>query len=128
MTTPDQLLKLAYEASKNAYAPYSKFHVGACVLYNDGSVYTGCNVENASYGLSLCAERSALSRAVVDGKHSGLSAIAICGPNVEPCFPCGACRQWIVEFSRDAKIVVQDKDGFKEFSIHELLPHSFFLS
>lgn len=126
MQNPTQLLKLASEAAEKAYAPYSKFKVGACVLYEDGSVYTGCNVENASYGLCLCAERNALSSAVADGKHEGLKAVAIYSPNAILCFPCGACRQWIAEFSKDAKIIVQDKDGqIKEFSIKELLPHSF---
>ncbi len=119
------LLKLACEAAQNAYAPYSKFQVGACVLYEDGSIYTGCNVENASYGLSLCAERNAMASAVADGKYSGLAAIAICSPDAQLCFPCGACRQWIVEFSKNARIIVQDKDGVKEFSIQELLPYSF---
>lgn len=125
---PIQLLKLAREAAQNAYAPYSKFKVGACALFEDGSVYTGCNVENASYGLSLCAERNALSAAVADGKHTCLTAIAIYSQNIKPCFPCGACRQWIAEFSENAKIILQDgENGFKEFSIQELLPYSFTL-
>ncbi len=126
-TNSEHLLKLAYEAAKNAYAPYSKFHVGACVLYSDGSTYTGCNVENSSYGLSICAERNAISSAVANGKHCGLVAIAIYSPNADLCFPCGACRQWLAEFSKDAKIIVRDKEGIKEFSIQELLPHSFSL-
>ncbi len=123
---PQNLLKLACEAAQNAYAPYSKFKVGACALFEDGSVYTGCNVENASYGLSICAERNALSAAVADGKHKELTAVAIYSPNREMCSPCGACRQWIAEFSETAKIILQDgENGFKEFSIQELLPYSF---
>ncbi len=125
---PEQLLELAHEAAKNAYAPYSKFRVGACAMYENGSVYTGCNVENASYGLTLCAERTALAKAVSDNKHSGLKYIAIISPDAKKCFPCGACRQWIAEFSKNAKIIVEDESGNPlEFSINELLPHSFSL-
>ena len=124
--TSDHLLQLARNASQKSYAPYSGFKVGACVLFEDGSVYTGCNVENVSYGLTLCAERNALSSAVADGKQSGLTAVAIYSPNSKLCFPCGACRQWIKEFSDNAKVVLQDEeDGIKEFSIQELLPYSF---
>jgi len=123
---PKNLLKLASDAAENAYAPYSKFKVGACALYDDGSVYTGCNVENASYGLSLCAERNTISSAIADGKHEGLVAVAIYNPNCKLCYPCGACRQWISEFSKDVKIFVQDESGNpKEFTIEELLPFSF---
>lgn len=121
-----ELLKLAREAANRAYAPYSKFRVGACVLYEDGSVYTGCNVENASYGLSLCAERNAISNAVADGKHGGIVAVAIYSPDADLCFPCGACRQWIAEFSESAKIILMDKTGKAvEYLINELLPNSF---
>jgi len=125
-TNQEQLLKLACEAAENAYAPYSNFRVGACILYEDGSIYKGCNAENASYGLSLCAERSAIAKAVADGKHTGLTAIAIYSPDKQECFPCGACRQWISEFSDNARIIVAGKDGQpKEYSIQELLPNSF---
>jgi len=123
---PEKLIQLASEAAEKAYAPYSKFKVGACALYEDGSSYTGCNVENASYGLCLCAERNALSTAITDGKHKGLKVIAIYSPNTDMCFPCGACRQWLAEFSPDAEIILQDKGGeIKSFFIKELLPHSF---
>ncbi|OGI04080.1 MAG: cytidine deaminase [Candidatus Melainabacteria bacterium GWF2_37_15] len=125
---PIHLLELASEAAKKAYAPYSKFRVGACALYEDGSVYTGCNVENVSYGLTICAERSAISAAVANGEHGGLVAIAIFSPDSELCFPCGACRQWIIEFSDNAKIIVQDKTGKPvEVSIKELLPNAEFM-
>lgn len=123
-----QLLQLASEASKNAYAPYSKFHVGACVLFDDGSVYKGCNVENASYGLSLCAERNAISTAIADNKNTGLLAIAIYSPDSKLCYPCGACRQWVVEFSKDALIIVEGQDKTPVIrTISELLPESFSL-
>jgi len=126
--TLKQLLELAENAAQNAYAPYSNFRVGACIMYEDGSVYTGCNVENASYGLSLCAERTAIAKAVSDGKHSGLKYVAIISTDAEKCFPCGACRQWIAEFSKSAKIIVRDKSSEPlVFSINELLPHAFSL-
>jgi len=122
----EKILKLASEAAKNAYSPYSKFKVGACVLYQDGTAYTGCNVENASYGLTLCAERTAISSAITDGQKTKLIAVAIYSPNAKLCYPCGACRQWISEFSQNATVIVQDSDGNpKSFSIKELLPFSF---
>jgi len=125
----EQLLQIAHEAAKHAYAPYSKFRVGACVLYQDGSTYKGCNVENASYGLTICAERTAISSAVADGKKTGLIAIAICSPDSNLCYPCGACRQWITEFSQNAGIIVENTDGHPLMhTIFELLPHSFKLS
>lgn len=120
------LLKLASEAAQNAYSPYSKFKVGACVLYEDGKTYTGCNVENASYGLTLCAERTAISSAIASGQKSKLVAVAIYSPNAKLCYPCGACRQWIAEFSKDAEIIVEDsEEKLQIFSIKELLPFSF---
>jgi len=120
------LLQQASKASECAYAPYSEFRVGAAVLFDDGSIYTGCNVENASYGLSLCAERSALSAAVSAGKKSGLIAVAISSPNSKQCYPCGACRQWIAEFSKDAEIIVEDENENPVIhNIKELLPNLF---
>ena len=88
-----ELLQKAKEASENAYAPYSKFYVGACALYDTGNFYTGCNVENASYGLSLCAERNAISNAIVAGEKGKLIKVAIFSKNRTNCMPCGACRQ-----------------------------------
>ncbi|MDD3420467.1 MAG: cytidine deaminase [Candidatus Gastranaerophilales bacterium] len=120
-----ELIKLALEAAQNAYAPYSKFHVGAAVLFDDGQVVTGCNVENASYGLSLCAERNAISTAVAQGIASQVKKIAIASLEADKCAPCGACRQWIYEFSKDAIIVLKDGDEMVEYTISELLPCSF---
>ena len=124
------LLEKAKEASKNSYSPYSDFAVGACVLFESGKIYSGCNVENASYGLSLCAERNAISTAIANGETSGISAIAIYSPNTELCSPCGACRQWIYELKSQngAKIILADKD-FKPvvYTIDELLPQGFTL-
>jgi len=121
-----KILKFASDVAQNAYSPYSKFKVGACVLYEDGNAYTGCNVENASYGLTLCAERTAISSAIADGEKTKIVAVAIYSPNAKLCYPCGACRQWIAEFSKDAAVILEDTDGNpKSFSIKELLPHSF---
>lgn len=123
---PQQLLQLASEASLNAYAPYSVFKVGACALYDDGSVYKGCNVENTSYGLTICAERNAISSAITDGKKSGLVAVAIFSPNTKSCYPCGACRQWMAEFSDNVTVIVEGPDGNPEsHTISELLPNTF---
>lgn len=123
------LLELASKASQNAYSPYSNFKVGACAIFEDGKTYTGCNVENASYGLTLCAERNALSSAIADGVKVKLVAVAIYSPNSKLCYPCGACRQWISEFSNDAIILVENSEGDPEkYSIKELLPYSFELN
>ena len=124
------LLNKAKEVSANAYAPYSKFYVGACLLCENGNIYTGCNVENASYGLALCAERNAMSTAIAAGEKLKIKAIAIYSPNSANCSPCGACRQWIYEFQADGgcEIILADKD-FKPvvYSIDELLPVGFSL-
>lgn len=95
-----ELLNLAKQACENAYVPYSNFHVGACALYDTGNYYLGCNVENASYGLSLCAERNAMSNAVVAGEKGKLIKIAIFSKDRTNCMPCGACRQWMSEFKK----------------------------
>lgn len=125
------LLKKAQEVSKNAYIKYSNFAVGACVLGESGKTYVGCNVENASYGISLCAERNAISNAIANGEKSIL-AVAIYSPNMENCTPCGACRQFIVEFqgNKEIEIITQvknAKDGYKVYKINELLPETFTL-
>ena len=122
----ESLIEKAKEASKNAYVPYSKFKVGACALFESGNIYTGCNVENSSYGLSLCAERNALSNAIAAGEKTKLVAIAIVSPNMKFCTPCGACRQWITEFSKDAKVILEKEDSSIEaIDIKELLPYTF---
>ena len=120
------LIEKAKEALENAYAPYSNFKVGACALFESGNIYTGCNVENASYGLSLCAERNALSCAKASGETTKLTAIAVVSETMQLCTPCGACRQWIFEFSQDAKVIVENADkSLKVFEIKELLPYGF---
>lgn len=122
----DGLLEKAQEVSENAYAEYSHFKVGACVLAQSGKTYTGCNVENASYGLAICAERNAIANAVAKGEKSIL-AVAIYSPAMENCIPCGACRQVIFEFQKDkeVEIVTKTKSGHKVYKINELLPEGF---
>ncbi len=121
------LLKKASEVSKNAYAPYSKFKVGAVVVFESKKEYLGCNVENTSYGLSLCAERNAIASAIADGENTKIKYIAVFSPNQKKCMPCGACRQWIYEFSaKDTKIVLENND--KEplvLSLEEVFPNAF---
>lgn len=124
------LLEKAKEVSKNSYSPYSNFAVGACVLFDSGNMYTGCNVENGSYGLSLCAERNAISTAIAEGEKGGISAIAIYSPNTEMCSPCGACRQWIYELKSEkgTQIILADKNMQPViFDIDEMLPLGFTL-
>jgi cytidine deaminase len=124
----DLMAQKACDAMQNAYAPYSKYHVGACVQAEDGTLFTGCNVENASYGLTACAERSAIFSLISAGKKR-IKAIAIVGPGPDLCPPCGACRQVIREFAApDAPIYLCDartKKVVKTTNIQELLPLSF---
>ena len=128
--TRNDLISKAYEARKNSYAPYSDYQVGAALLCDDGSVYTGCNVENASYGATNCAERTAVFKAVSEGKRR-FKAIAIAGgsgDNMGMAYPCGVCRQVLREFSEPSEmIIVVAGKGFeyREFSLEGLLPESF---
>lgn len=125
----EQLASLAMEAMEKAYSPYSGYKVGAALLCKDGSVYTGCNVENASFSATNCAERTAFFKAVSEGKRE-FSAIAICGGkggNIEGLFPpCGVCRQVMREFCEDDfEIYLVMKDGIETYTLEELLPLSF---
>ena len=125
----NELLNLAKKASENAYAPYSNFKVGACVLSDDGRVYKGCNFENSSYGLSICAERNAIGSAIVDGVKK-ITAVAIYSPNQENCLPCGACRQVMAEFRSsedDIDVITSDNGELKVYKLNYLLPESFVL-
>lgn len=123
----DQLLKLAQEAQQNAYAPYSKFRVGAAVLLENGDIFTGCNVENASYGLTNCAERSAIFAAVskLGGNNVKIRAVAVVNDHGVPCSPCGACRQVIAEFGPEAILWYQGRSGIQESTMEQLLPDCF---
>ena len=120
----NELARSAKEASKKAYAPYSKCLEGAALLTQSGEVYSGANVENASYGLTICAERSAIFQAVNDGNRE-FKAIAISLKNGE--FPCGACRQVLNEFNSDLIVLMVDEEGMKikETTLKELLPNAF---
>ena len=124
--TYEEMIKSAEEASKNSYSPYSKFAVGACILTENDKIYTGCNFENSSFGLTICAERNAIGSAIADGERK-IKAIAIYSPNMDNCTPCGACRQVLNEFKSDKGIdvIVKIKDGIKVYTLAELLPESF---
>jgi cytidine deaminase len=125
-TTRDQLLKAAQEAMKNAYAPYSHFKVGAALLTTGGEIVSGCNVENASYGVTNCAERTAVFSAVARiGPKMEISAIAIVNDHDAPCSPCGACRQVIYEFGPKAVVYYLGANGWTEQPITALLPEGF---
>jgi cytidine deaminase len=136
--TPEELELLqhaATQAAENAYAPYSNFRVGAALLLDDGSTVTGCNVENASYGLTICAERSALVRAVSEsGPEVRIRAIAVANLNGAASAPCGACRQVLSEFALDDAIVsfpavfATGEHGMEDRPFFDLLPFSFRLS
>jgi cytidine deaminase len=121
--------KLEQEAAKvmkNAHAPYSNFHVGAAILLTNGQIFTGCNVENASYGLTNCAERTAIFSAVARfGPKIEIRAIAVTNDHGVACSPCGACRQVIYEFGPDAMVFFRGKRGPKQAHITELLPEGF---
>ncbi len=123
------LLQLARAAQQQAHAPYSKFNVGAAVLLDNGEIFTGCNVENASYGLTNCAERTAIFSAVakLGGPNVKIVAVAVVNSQDAPCSPCGACRQVIAEFGRNAVIWYQGKNGIVESTMERLLPDSFSL-
>lgn len=118
------LWQAALEVRKNAYTPYSKFKVGAALLASSGKIYTGCNVENASYGLACCAERNTIFAAVAAGERS-FEALCVAAEGAEPVAPCGACRQVIAEFGI-SKIIMADLNGnIKIMTADELLPYSF---
>jgi cytidine deaminase len=126
--TDKQLFDAAVMALANSYAPYSHFKVGAALLTIDGEIYTGCNIENISYGATVCAERVAMFKAISDGKRKfERLAIASCGINqtLEKAFPCGICRQVIEEFMPNGKIIVGNEDCIEVYTVAELLPHSF---
>ena len=124
--TRDELKSAAQSMLERAYAPYSHFPVGAALEWEDGSVYTGCNVENASYGLCICAERTAAVKAVSDGKKR-FKKIVIAGNSEDFCWPCGACRQFLAEFSSGKMEVVCLNKNREEchMTLQELLPYSF---
>ena len=123
--TDQALVDLAFSMLERSYAPYSRFPVGAALLCADGTVFTGCNIENAAYGPTLCAERTALAKAVSEGSRD-FTAIAIAGKSADYCWPCGVCRQVLWEFAPDLTVLVARGDGdYVKFPLRELLPHGF---
>jgi cytidine deaminase len=121
----DTVMEAARAASERAYAPYSGFHVGAAILTVGGSIYSGSNVENASYGLSICAERNAATTmAFADPEDREIELVAVFSPNTSPCFPCGACRQFLREFGCK-EVVVEDGSGLRRYPYEQILPNSF---
>lgn len=124
--TDQELVDLAFEMLSRSYVPYSGFPVGAALACTDGSVFTGCNVENAAYGSAICAERTALVKAVSEGHRDDLTRIAVVGNSADYCWPCGACRQMLYEFNPDLTVLVARADRqFVSFSLRELMPHGF---
>jgi cytidine deaminase len=134
-----EVAEAARAAARLAYAPYSRFHVGAALLFADGAVVTAANVENASYGLSLCAEANAVAKAMGEGRRGGLVAVAIAGGKpdsagdavigAEPVMPCGRCRQMLHELAAlggtDPCVIGVAENGFTEVALSALLPHAF---
>ena len=124
--TDQALIDLAFSMLERSYAPYSHFPVGAALLCGDGTVFTGCNVENAAYGSTICAQRTALVKAVSEGRRDGFTRIAIAGRGGDYCWPCGACRQMLYEFAPDLTVLCARGDGqYASASLRELMPHGF---
>src|ERR671932_2389793 len=120
-----RIIEVARAASEKAYAPYSGFRVGAALLTEGGAVHAGCNVENASYGLAICAERNAAAAmALADPEDREIRLAAVFSPDASPCFPCGACRQVLREFGCKV-VVVEEASGLRRYSFEEILPNSF---
>ena len=118
-----RLVQAARQARENAYAPYSKYQVGAALLTEDGTIFTGCNVENAAYSPTICAERVAITKAISEGQRQFV-AIAVATSNGGP--PCGLCRQVMNEFAPDMLVIVVDMEQIvAQFSVADLLPHGF---
>ena len=121
-----ELIDKAIKASEKSYSPYSKFAVGACVLTQDGNTYCGCNFENSSFGLTICAERNAVGSAVAEGERK-IRAVAVYSPSAHYCYPCGACRQVLNEFKSDdgLDVITCGDNGLKVVKLEELLPEGF---
>ncbi len=123
--TDKELYDKAEEAMLFSYSPYSNYKIGAAVLTKCGKVFTGCNIENASYGATICGERTALVKAISEGNKE-FEAIAIAGSDESvPSFPCGICRQFIFEFGSDIRIILKERGKLKTYTISELLPKGF---
>ena len=126
MINYNELACAAIIARRAAYAPYSRFYVGAAILAMDGRIFTGCNVENAAYGHSICAERTALVKAVSEGRRRGFVKLAVAGLSEDYCWPCGACRQMLWEFAPELEVLCANREGeIGRAMLRELLPHGF---
>lgn len=124
--TDRELVERAFAMHEFSYVPYSHFPVGAALLCADGTVFTGCNVENAAYGSTICAERTALLKAISEGHREDWQTIAIAGQGEDYCWPCGSCRQMLYEFAPNLRVLAARGDGqFQCLSLRELLPHGF---
>lgn len=124
--TDHELVERAFEMLSRSYAPYSGFPVGAALLCADGTVFTGCNVENAAYGSTICAERTALVKAVSEGHRDDFVKLAVVGNSLDYCWPCGSCRQMLYEFAPDLTVLVARSDhAYVTVKLHELLPCGF---
>ena len=121
-----ELIRMALAAREKAYAPYSNFMVGAALRAKDGRIFTGCNVENASFTPTSCAERTALLKAVSEGRRTGWMTLAIAGRGSDFCWPCGACRQMLYEFAPGLRVPAARGDGaFETATLDQLMPHGF---
>ena len=124
--TDQELVELAFTMLERSYVPYSHFPVGAALECADGTIFTGCNVENSAYGSTICAERTALLKAVSEGCRTGWVALAVAGSGEDFCWPCGACRQMLYEFAPGLRVLAARADGtFRQATLSELLPHAF---
>lgn len=124
----EELMQKAKDVSQNAYVQYSHFPVGACILTSGGKIYRGCNFENSSYGLTICAERNAVGSAIADGEKS-FKAIAIFSPKMKNCFPCGACRQVLHEFQSEEglDVILEGENGLNIYKLNDIFPEGFML-
>lgn len=124
--TDQALVELAFTMLDRAYVPYSRFPVGAALLCAGGTVFTGCNVENAAYGSTICAERTALVKAVSEGHRDDFVRLAVVGRGDDYCWPCGACRQMLYEFAPNLRVLAARRDGgYREVPLSQLLPYGF---
>lgn len=123
--TNEKLVELALDARKTSYSPYSKYRVGAALLCEDGTLYTGCNIESASYPCGICGERTAAAKAISEG-HIKFKTIAVVGSSEEICTPCGMCRQFLYEFAPNLKVICAGSKGnYEEYTLNELLKGGF---
>ena len=123
--TDQELMDMAKKAAEYAYVPYSKFPVGAALECSDGTIFTGCNVENAAYGATVCAERTAIFKAVSEG-HREFDTLVIAGRSDGYCVPCGTCRQVMMEFAPELTVICLNRKGeSRKFALRELLPYGF---